>query len=151
MKEWAKYIAKGLVKPQPPNFKQIEQQILRADKDLKTFRLVILQDPEWACTIAYQAMLRLGRALIFSYGYLPCDGQQHKTVVEITGKLLGKNFDLLIQYFDRMRRNRNVFFYESLDTNNAAEAKKALVTAEELTKAVKKQIRSNNAQYKFSF
>ncbi len=149
MKDWAEYLKKGLVKKQRPSFDQIEQQIVRAEKDLKTFGLVLDSDPEWACTIAYQAMLRVGRALMFSYGYLPADGQQHKTVVEITGKLLGKNFDLLIQYFDRMRRNRNVFFYDSLDTNNKAQAKKARETAVELLKVVKTTIRKQNPQRDF--
>lgn len=149
MKDWGEYLKKGLVKEQRPNFDQIKQQIIRAEKDLKTFALIIHSDPEWACTIAYQAMLRMGRALMFSYGYLPADGQQHKTVVEITGKLLGNNFDLLIQYFDRMRRNRNVFFYDSLDTNNKAQAKKAHTTAAELLKAVKDSIRRHNPQLDF--
>jgi uncharacterized protein (UPF0332 family) len=149
MKDWGEYLRKGLVKKQRPNFDQIEQQIVRAEKDLKTFGLVVDSDPEWACTIAYQAMLRVGRALIYSYGFLPADGQQHKTVVEITGKLLGRNFDLLIQYFDRMCRNRNVFFYDSLDTNNKAQAKKAHETAVELLKVVKATIRKQNPQRDF--
>lgn len=149
MKDWRGYLQKGLVKEQRPNFEQIEQQIMRAQKDLRTFGLVRGSDPEWACTIAYQAMLRMGRALMFSYGYLPADGQQHRTVVEITGKLLGEKFALLIQYFDRMRRNRNVFFYDSLDTNNEAQAKKAFETAGALLKVVKDTIRRHNPQSDF--
>ncbi len=151
MMDLGEYLKKGLVKEQSPNFGQIEQQIGRAQKDLKTFGVVLNSDPEWASTIAYQAMLRLGRALIFSYGYLPADGQQHKTVVEITGKLLGEDFDLLIKYFDRMRRSRNIFFYDSLDTNNEAQAKKAFEIAEALLKVVKDKIRKNNPQLNFKF
>ena len=151
MKDWDKYLKNGFIKEQRPNFEQIQQQIEWAQKDLKTFGLVLSSDPEWACTIAYQAMLRMGRALIFSYGYLPADGQQHRTVVEITGKLLGKNFGLLIKYFDRMRRNRNVFFYDSLDTNNETQAKKSFETAGTLLKVVKDNIRKNNPQFDFKF
>lgn len=149
--DWGEYLKNGLVKEQHPNFDQIEGQINRAHKDLKTFGLVLSSDPEWACTIAYQAMLRMGRALMFSYGYLPADGQQHKTVVEITGKLIGQKFDLLVKYFDRMRRNRNVFFYDSLDSNNEAQAKKAFETANELLKVVKDKIRKINPQSDFKF
>jgi len=151
MIDWGGYLNKGLVKEQRPNFDQIAQQIVRAQKDLKTFGVVLSSDPEWACTIAYQAMLRMGRALMFSQGYLPADGQQHKTVVEITGKLLGNKFNLLVQYFDRMRRNRNNFFYDSLDTNNEAQAKKAFETAGELLKIVKDTIRKSNHQFDFKF
>lgn len=151
MKDWDEYLKKGLVKEQRPNFGQIQQQIGRAQKDLETFGVVLHSDPEWASTIAYQAMLRLGRALIFSYGHLPADGQQHKTVVEITGKLLGEDFDLLIKYFDRMRRSRNTFFYDSLDTNNEAQAKKAFETAGALLKVVKDKICKNNPQVDLKF
>jgi uncharacterized protein (UPF0332 family) len=151
MIDWGEYLKKGLVKEQRPNFDQIDQQIIRAEKDLKTFGLVLNSDPEWACTIAYQAMLRMGRALMFSYGYLSADGQQHKTVVEITGKLLGERFDLLIKYFDRMRRNRNVFFYDALDTNNEAQARKAYDIASELLTVVKDTIRKSNPQSDFKF
>ena len=151
MKEWKSYLDKGFVKEQKANFVQIEQQIARAEKDFKTFKLVLGSDPEWASTIAYQAMLRLGRALMFSYGYLPSDGQQHKTVVEITGKILGKDFDLLIKYFNRMRRNRNIFFYDSLDAHNETQAKKSFETAKELLEIIKEKIRKNNPHLDFKF
>jgi uncharacterized protein (UPF0332 family) len=148
---WKEYLKQGLVKKQQPDFAQIEQQIIRAEKDLKTFQLVLSSDPEWACTISYQAMIRMGRALMFANGYLPADGQQHKTVVDITGRLLGEEYDLVIQYFDRMRRNRNGFFYDALDTNNAGQAKKAHETAETLLQAVKTMIKQENPQQSFRF
>jgi len=151
MMDWETHLRQGLLKRQNPNFVQISRQIQRAQKDLKTFTLVVASDPEWASTIAYQAMLRIGRALIFSYGYLPADGQQHKTVVEVTGKLLGDEFSLIIAYFDRMRRNRNTFFYDSIDADDQAQAKKALKTAKELLNVVKGSIRENNPQADFDF
>ena len=136
----------GHIKEVKPDFRQIERQILRAEKDLRTFELVIETDPEWASTIVYQAMLRLGRALMFSFGYLPADGQQHKTVIEITGGLLSKEYGLVVRYFDRMRRSRNAFFYDSLDTGGQAQAKKSLETGEKLLKAVKVKIAERNSQ-----
>jgi len=135
--DWRAYLTSGHVKEVKPDFRQIERQVLRAEKDLRTFELVIEADPEWASTIAYQAKLRLGRALMFSSGYLHADGQQHKTVVEITGRLLGGEYGRVVKYFDRMRRSRNVFFYDSLDAGGQAQAIKALGTAGELLKAVK--------------
>jgi HEPN domain len=147
MMDWRAYLGSGLIKEVRPNFRQIERQVLRAEKDLRTFELVIDADPEWASTIAYQAMLRLGRALMYSFGYLPADGQQHKTVVEITGGLLGKEYGLIVKYFDRMRRSRNVFFYDSLDTGGPAQARKSLGTAEKLLEAVKAKIAERNPQF----
>ncbi len=144
--DWNHYLAKGLVKTQRPDRRQIERQLLRADKDLKTLRLVIKRDPEWASTIAYQAMLRLGRALMFSHGYLPADGQQHKTVVEITGKLLGRGHEALVDRFDRMRRSRNVFFYDSFDSDDQAHARASLETAAKLSGAIKASLRKDDPQ-----
>lgn len=106
------YLKKGLLKQQRINFKQIEKQIIRAKKDLETAQGILDNDPEWGATIAYHAMLRAGRALLFSKGYLPADGGQHKTVVELTHELLGKGYSLLVEKFEKLRRRRNVFFYE---------------------------------------
>jgi len=151
MIDFEDYINKGLIKKQDANFRQIENQILRAEKDLRTFNLVINDDPEWASAIAYQAMLRAGRALLFSYGFLPADKQQHKTVVEITGKMLGVKFDLIVRQFDRLRKKRHVFLYDSEDSNNFTEAKKAITTANELIKEIKERIKKLNPQQMFKF
>lgn len=144
------YVDKGLLKKRPPNFTQINRQIERANKDLKTFDLVVKKDPEWASTIAYQAMLRAGRALIFAHGFLPIDGQQHKTVVEVTGGILDKKFELLINQFNKLRKKRNIFFYDSIDKQNFTEAKNAIKTAKELIKAIGKKIKDLNPQTQFS-
>lgn len=148
---WKQYLDQGLVKEQKPNFPQIERQIKRAKKDLKTFGLVIHDDPEWASTIAYQAMLRMGRALLFSYGFLPADGQQHKTVVEITGNIIGEKYSLLIKQFERMRKKRNIFFYEAEDAHNLTEAKKAAEVASDLISIVGSQINALNPQKSLKF
>lgn len=140
------YLKSGLAKKQNPNFAQIKKQIKRAEKDLQTFDLVINKDPEWASTIAYQSMLRGGRALMFAHGFLPTDGQQHKTVVEITGKILGPKFYLIVKQFDRMRKKRNVFLYDSESPNNLTEAKIATKTAQVLLEEIKKKIQLLNPQ-----
>jgi uncharacterized protein (UPF0332 family) len=150
MIDFKEYLSKGFLKKQQPNFKQIEAQIHRAVKDLATYKLVVGNDPEWAATIAYQAMLRAGRALIFSFGYLPADGQQHKTVVEITGLILGKEYETVVLHFEKFRRKRNLFFYESVDNTNIAEAKKSADTAQKLIEAIKIQIQGKNPQIHFN-
>ena len=147
MQEFKSYISKGLLKKRRHNFKQIKQQIARAVKDLDTFKTVVNDDPEWAAAIAYQAMLRAGRALLYAYGYLPADGQQHKTVVEVTGMILGQDFYGIVKQFDKLRRKRNVFFYDSLDTSNVAEAKKAGRAAIQLIKVIGEKISDLNPQY----
>lgn len=145
------HVKKGLLKRQKVNFGQIEKQILRAKKDLETAQDILGKDPEWGATIAYQAMLRAGRAYLFSKGYLPADGAQHKTVVELTGKLLGKNYALLVEKFEKMRRRRNIFFYESDPFGTATQAESAVKTASELIQAVREIICKENPQLRFDF
>ena len=140
------YLKKGLLKAQSVNFKQIEKQIIRAEKDLKTAAKVLNDDPEWGATIAYHAMLRVGRALLFSKGFLPSDGAQHKTVVELTHELLGKDYSLLVNKFEKMRRRRNVFFYESDPFGTETEAENALKTASDLIRIIEELIRKENPQ-----
>jgi hypothetical protein len=93
----------------------------------------------------------LGRALLFSYSYLPVERQQHKTVVEITGKTLGPKFNLVIRQFDRLRKKRNIFFYDSEDARNFTEAKKAIEVAKELFTEIKDKIKATNPQQEFRF
>lgn len=145
------FLKKGLLKQQRINFKQIEKQIIRAKKDLKTAQTVLDEDPEWGATIAYHAMLRAGRALLFSKGYLPADGAQHQTVVELTHKLLGKDYSLLIQKFEKMRRRRNIFFYESDPFGTSTEAENALKTASQLIHIIEEMIQKENPQFHFGF
>lgn len=140
------YLKKGLLKQQRVNFKQIESQIIRAKKDLKTAEKVLDDDPEWGATIAYHAMLRAGRALLFSKGYLPADGGQHKTVVEVIRELLGNDFSLLVEKFEKMRRRRNFFFYESDIFGTTTEAESALKTASELIRVIEEMIQKDNPQ-----
>ena len=144
------YMKSGLLKKQQVNFKQISRQIVRAEKDLATVRLVLNSDPEWAATIAYQAMLRCGRALLFAHGYLPADGRQHKTVVELTGLILGEEYRAIIAHFERLRRKRNVFFYDSTDTSSMTEAKNAIDAAQRLVATIKQAIEKLNPQQRIS-
>jgi uncharacterized protein (UPF0332 family) len=145
------YSKRGLLKQQRVNFRQIEKQIARARKDLETAQSVLAKDPEWAATIAYHAMLRSGRALLFSKGYLPADGGQHKTVVELTQHLLGKEYSTLVARFERMRRKRNIFFYESDPFGTLTEAENALKAAAQLVQAIQRRIRKECPQLHFGF
>lgn len=151
MKNLETYFRKGLIKKQNPNFKQIEKQLKRAEKDLKTFNLVVDTDPEWASAIAYQSMLRAGRALLFAHGFLPIDGQRHKTVVEVTSEILGSKFELTTKQFNRFRKKRNIFFYDSEDAKNYTEATRAAKTAKELLEEIKEKIEKLRPQQEIAF
>jgi len=150
MNEFNKYLSKGLLKKQNPNFTQIQKQIKRAYRDLKTGKHTLNYDPEWAATIAYQAMLRAGRSLLFANGYLPIDGAQHRTVVEITGIILGHEYASNIRSFNKYRKKRNFFFYDSEDTGNLEDAKKALKVAKSLLDRIKEELEKLNPQIRLN-
>lgn len=107
-------IRKKLISKEKMGFDQVEKLISRAHQDIKVAEANFSIDHEATYNYAYLSMLRAGRALIFSHGYRPIDGQQHKTTVEISAFILGENYKNLTEKFDRMRRTRNKFTYESL-------------------------------------
>jgi len=129
---YEKFLRDNLIKKQIPDFKQIEYQLKRSLKDLKTAELNLKIDVTWSLTIAYHAMIRAGRSLIYANGFLPTIKQTHKTIVSLTEKILGKDYDLLIRKFERLRRKRHDFIYDSVNHITLAEAKSSLDTAEKL-------------------
>jgi len=60
--------SRGLIEKAEYNAKQVQSNISRAHRDIVTARETLTIDEEWAYTIAYHAMLRVGRALMFAYG-----------------------------------------------------------------------------------
>lgn len=151
MNSFQRYLERGYLKKQNPDFAQISKQLKRAYKDLKTAKRTLEYDPEWTASIAYQAMLRGGRSLLFAHGFLPADGAQHRTVVELTGKILGDEYANLIRQFNKFRKKRNLFFYDSEDTGNTDEAKRALKISKELLDGIRAFIEKLNPQIHFEF
>lgn len=107
-----KFENQKLIEKFQPSQKQVVNNIQQALKDLDISRANLKINEEWAFTIAYHAMLRSGRALLFSYQYRPRGKNQHKTIVLICEEILGPKFKTLISRFDRMRRKRHEFIYQ---------------------------------------
>lgn len=141
----------GLIKKQEVNFNQIDALLFRAKKDLIASKVNLEIDEEVTYNYAYLAMLRCGRAIMFMEGYRPTDGQQHKTVIEFTGKILGEKFINIVKKFDNMRRKRNQFTYDPSLPVSKLEAKNALKTAEEFVKKIMELVKKENPQQKFNF
>jgi len=96
-------------------------------------------------------MLKAGRALLLLKGYRPIDGAQHKTVVEMTGVLLGNKFINLINHFETMRRKRNEMTYEAGVLLSSSEAKQAFDDATLLVKNILREAKSRNPQLELDF
>lgn len=88
---------------------------------------------DWAYTIAYNAILQAGRALMFSQGYRPDGANQHVSVVKFVELYLDKNDSII---FDRMRRKRNSSVYDTAGSITESEAKFAIQQAEDLVKKI---------------
>ena len=64
-----------------------------AKRDLKTALDVYdKKDYDWAFSIAYNAMLQAGRALMFSQGFRPKGEYKHVSVIEFVKKKFGDEF-----------------------------------------------------------
>lgn len=106
------WIKNGFIAKEEIGWDQIDKHICRAYKDLSVAKANLEIDSEASFNYSYLAMLRSGRALMFSFGYRPIDGRQHKTVVEFSAAMLGKDFSILTLQFDKMRKFRNRFTYD---------------------------------------
>ncbi len=140
---------KGFISREEIGFDQIAKHINRAHKDLKVAKANLKIDTEADFNYAYLAMLRMGRALMFSFSYRPADGQQHKTVVLFSEAILGRDFPKLIAKFDRMRKFRNKFTYEEPGLLvSRQETEKSLESARQFVQKATKFIQKKNPQKK---
>lgn len=139
---YERYIKNNLIKKVQPDLDQIRHQVKRAEQDLQTARANLKIDVTWALTIAYHAMIRACRALVYAQGYLPTANQSHKTVVELAGMILGKEYDDLVSKLNRLRRRRHNFIYDSQNHVNTEEADAALETAKKLINKIKASLKN---------
>lgn len=138
--------SQGLIEKKHFHDKQITTNINRARKDLLTAKANIKIDEGWAYTISYHAMLRAGRALMFSLGYRPKGKDQHKTVVDFCSEILGEEFRSLIERFNRMRIKRHDFIYEPERPISKTEVTKSLASAERFVDKIIEEIQKANPQ-----
>ncbi len=84
-------------------------------------------------------------------GYMPDDGAQHKTVVEVTSAILGDKFKNLTEQFETMRRKRNEMTYEAGSLLSKSEAQKAFSDATSLVEGILSEVKSQNPQLELKF
>lgn len=108
-----KLIKEGRLTKQKAGFVQIEALLKEAVLDLEEAAKIKGIAERATYLLAYMAMLKAGRALLLLNGYRSDDGAQHRTVVEMTGAILGKKYVDLVEHFETMRRKRNDLTYEA--------------------------------------
>jgi uncharacterized protein (UPF0332 family) len=100
-------IKQGRIKPYKARPEEIQQLLKVASRDLAAAARNLEDAPDWAYTMAYNAILQTSRGLMLSEGYRPRGSDQHATVVEFTQEKLGSAFAEQVLLFDQMRRKRH--------------------------------------------
>ncbi len=106
---------------------EINQLIQVARRDLQAAGKNLDESPDWAFTMAYNAALQAGRALMLHEGYRPRGAEQHATVVEFVEERLGSGKP--VRQFDQMRRKRHKVIYEAAGLVSHSEAEQAITFA----------------------
>ena len=138
--------AQGLVEKVSLSRQQVTTNLARARKDLVVAKVNLNIDEAWAHTIAYHAMLRAGRAFMFFLGYRPKGKDQHKTVVEFCSEVLGEEFKVLTNRFNRMRTKRHDFIYEPERPIPKTEALQSIKSAEEFVAEIASRVEKASGQ-----
>jgi uncharacterized protein (UPF0332 family) len=141
----------GKIRRQKAGFVQIEALLKEAILDLEEAEKIAHLAKRATYLLAYNAMLKAGRALMLLRGYVPDDGSQHKTVVEMTSAVLGEKYEAITGEFETMRRKRNEMTYESGTLLSKSEAQKAFSDAVALVKKILAEVKSRNPQFELKF
>ena len=141
----------GRIVPQKVGIIQIEQLLKESILDLKEAKKISHLAERATYLLAYMAMLKAGRALMYLYGYRPIDGAQHKTVVEMTGAILGNEYKDIVNHFETMRRKRNKLTYEAGILLSESESNKAFSDSIFLIQGILTEIKFQNPQLEIPF
>lgn len=130
----------GLIRKAPIDLDKVNDSIELAKRDIETSESLIGSSPDWAYSIAYNAMLQSSRALMFSLGYRPTGRNQHVSVVRFAKEAFGNEYEETVILFDRIRRNRHISVYDTPGTISESQADNAINKAKDLLFAVEKRI-----------
>ena len=104
---------KGLIKRFKPSPSQVKNRIELAQRDIKSAKVMMASDRDWAFAMAYNAILQATRALMFAKGFRPGTGEgRHKVAVQFAEITLGEKFHNEIYIFDKMRSKRHRVIYD---------------------------------------
>jgi len=120
---------------------EVEHALERAERDLKTARIIIAQDRDWGFAVAYDAVLQASRALMFAQGFRPASNESHKNTFAFMRVAMGKDYEELMTYFDRMRNKRNQAIYEIAGLITETEAHNMLKKAEGFVAMIREELK----------
>ncbi|MFH0799019.1 MAG: HEPN domain-containing protein [Pseudomonadota bacterium] len=136
----------GKIKKQRVSSDEIERALSRAERDLKTAHSVMAGDWDWGFAIAYNAVLQASRAFMFAEGFRPASYEGHKNTFAFMLIAMGKTYEDLITYFDRVRNKRNQAMYDVAGMISETEAKNLFKMAVDFVALVKKILKEKNTR-----
>jgi uncharacterized protein (UPF0332 family) len=122
-------VREGLITPLAVDPTRVKDALNLAQRDLGVARSLLSSSSDWAFTVAYNAILQAGRAMMFSKGYRPIGSNQHISVVRFCEEFLSRDD---AQWFERMRRKRHQSVYDSAGSVSRIEAENAVKKAEKI-------------------
>jgi uncharacterized protein (UPF0332 family) len=128
----------GLISPLAADSGRVKDALAIAHRDLGVAKNLLSSSSDWAFTVAYNAILQGGRAIMFSKGYRPAGSNQHISVVRFCEEFLSRDD---AQWFERMRRKRHQTVYDSAGSVSKREAENAVKKAEEILHTIESLIR----------
>lgn len=131
----------GRIKKQHVPKDEIQRGIERANRDLKTAKLVMAGDWDWGFAVAYNAVLQASRAYMFFEGYRPSSNEGHKNTLAFMKIALGREYEELVTYFDRVRNKRNQAIYDVAGLITETEARNLFAKAVEFVKMIEQRIK----------
>ncbi|NPV87047.1 MAG: HEPN domain-containing protein [Anaerolineae bacterium] len=133
---YERLIREGRIKPYRARSSEIAQLLKVAERDLQAASRNLNDSPDWAYSMAYNAVLQASRALVLSEGYRPRGGEQHATVVEFIEEKLGSGYTKQVRLFDQMRRKRHRVIYETAGLISKSEAEQVIAFAKDFVEKV---------------
>lgn len=111
-------------------YKATQEEIGRlvsiAKRDLKAAQRNLDDDPDWAYSMAYNALLQANRAVMLTEGYRPRGPDQHATVVTFIREYFQETNPTLSNFFDQMRRKRHRLIYEMIGLVSLSETQQVI-------------------------
>jgi len=125
-----------------PDKKLAKRNLKIALRDLSAAQHLLDEETyDWALSIAYNAMLQAGRALMFLKGFRPSTQFGHIAVLRYLRATFREQLtERIVDVFDQMRRKRHRAVYEAVDVVSRDEAQNALKWAHEFVNKVKEVV-----------
>jgi len=140
-------VKEGKLKRQKTNINYLEGLLCAAKENFSAARNSYKSGFKTAAfKSAYDGLLQISRTVLLLNGYLPDDGEQHKTTFYVASLLLGADFKILIDRIDRYRIKRNQCLYQPLDLISSSEAEGILSISQKFCEKTEKYFRSKNPQ-----